>query len=108
MTHLILLFSIVGFQVPHKVTKHEVQKRGYLKVKQIYHLNIDTELERRATETELKELAHALTKGEDGYYRIWIFHYLKGQPKEPWAFTHFSPNLEISILGTTENEEETL
>ncbi len=60
-------------------------------------------------EIPLKKIAKKIRKHEDDekYEKIWIFYFLKGTKENSgaWATTHYSPDLEIKILGATSEEE---
>jgi hypothetical protein len=70
---------------------------------------IDIRLEKKVTKDFLYELALKLRKIESiNYDRIFITYYLPGMTtgSGAWATSHFNPNLEVKILGTTIEEEK--
>lgn len=70
--------------------------------------NIDIMLPKKVSNEELTIIAQELRESRNSYDRLWIFYHIKGNPmdKEPWASTHFTPNLEVVILGSTESEDK--
>lgn len=71
--------------------------------------NIDIRLKREVSEAELKEIALNIKEERTGFKMLWIFYYLPGHKvgSGAWATTHFSPDLEVKILGATiESSEE--
>lgn len=92
-------------QIPHKVISQKVHRKVGTN-----HLYIDTKIKVRASKEELRSLAHYLKKKAGGKpYRTWIFHYLEGDSdKVPWATTHWDPDLEVTILGATQKQDEML
>lgn len=73
--------------------------------------SLDVRLSRRVTEEELDAIARDLKAREtDRYDRTFITYYLPGmQPgKGAWATTHYNPDLDVRILGTTVEQEEAL
>lgn len=71
---------------------------------------INLELGEKINEKELEKIAEKIRKFEDKdkYEKVWIFYFLKGTKvgSGAWATTHFSPKLEVKILGATSEEEE--
>lgn len=70
-------------------------------------LTTSLQLNNRLSEDSLKLIANEIKVGNPQYDRIFIFYYLKGEKSSgmAWATSHFSPDLEINILGSTEQEE---
>ena len=69
--------------------------------------NLDIELNRKVSEQELTNLANKLRGTRTKYDKVWIFYTLPNMKvgSGAWATTHFTPTLEIKILGSTEKEE---
>lgn len=71
---------------------------------------VNIELTEKIKEKELKKIAKKIRKFEDKdkYDKIWIFYFIKGtkEGSGAWATTHYSPDLEIKIIGATAKEEE--
>lgn len=68
-------------------------------------------LEKKVTKDLLHKLALNLKKAQPRkYVRLFIEYYLPGMTpgSGAWATSHFNPNLEIRILGTTIEEEKAL
>lgn len=73
--------------------------------------SIDIRLEKKVTKEFLHKLALKLRKAEPREYdRMFITYYLPGMTpgSGAWATSHFDPNLEVKILGTTIEEEKAL
>lgn len=70
--------------------------------------NIDIMLPEKVSKEELTKIAQELRESRSVYDKLWIFYHIKGNPpdKEPWATTHFTPNLIVEVLGSTESEDE--
>ena len=71
---------------------------------------VNLNLREKISENELKKIAKKIRKFEDKdkYDKVWIFYFLEGTKENSgaWATTHFSPELEVKILGATAKEEE--
>lgn len=69
--------------------------------------NLKIRLSKKTNKHILKEIATALRESRKQYDRLWIFYYPKGIPTNAgaWATTHYTPNLKVSILGSTEKED---
>ena len=73
--------------------------------------SIDIRLEKKVTKDFLHNLALNLREAEPKKYnRMFITYYLPGMSPGAgvWATSHFNPNLEVKILGTTIEEEKAL
>ena len=74
-------------------------------------LSIDIRLEQKVSKGFLQKLALKLRQGEPiKYDRIFICYLLPGMTPGAgaWATSHFNPNLEVKIWGTTIEEEKVL
>jgi hypothetical protein len=69
--------------------------------------NLDIELNRKVSEQELTNLANKLRGTRTKYDKVWIFYTLPKMKvgSGAWATTHFTPTLEVKILGSTDKEE---
>lgn len=68
--------------------------------------SVEVRLESHLTEDQIKSIAQEVQrKKSKKYERTFIEYYLPGmQPGQgAWAVSHFTPNLEIRILGATKN-----
>jgi ankyrin repeat protein len=68
-------------------------------------------LSRRILGDELRAIALKLRQQERTASRLFVSYYLPGMREsqdQPWALTHFTPELEMAIKGLTEKEEESL
>lgn len=73
--------------------------------------SIDIRLGKKVTKDFLQKLALKLRNAEFRKYdRMFILYYLPGMTpgSGAWASSHFNPNLEVKILGTTIEEEKIL
>jgi hypothetical protein len=70
--------------------------------------NINIELKRKVNEDTLALIAQEVRSNNLEYERLFIFHYTEGQDTKgiAWATTHYTPNLTISILGSTEIQDK--
>jgi hypothetical protein len=72
---------------------------------------LDVRLNKKVSEQNLRAIALKL-KGQDAqvYDRTFIFYYLPGMTVSAgaWATTHFTPDLEVRILGLTAEDENKL
>lgn len=71
--------------------------------------NINIRINKKVDEATLKIIAEELKSDRDGFENLWIFYYLPDMKvgSGAWATTHYSPDLEVKILGSTEEEDET-
>lgn len=72
---------------------------------------IEVRLKEKVAKATLKKLALKLKKdSSQAYDHLFITYYLPGMTSGAgaWATTHFNPELEVQILGTTIEEEEKL
>tara|TARA_R110000737_G_scaffold246939_1_gene257161 strand:- start:1571 stop:2278 length:708 start_codon:yes stop_codon:yes gene_type:complete len=69
-------------------------------------VNISIQLKQEVSLTELKEIALIIKEERKSFKNLFIFHYLPGHKTDSgaWASTHFSPDLEVKILGTTKED----
>lgn len=72
--------------------------------------SLDIRLNERVDERVLREIATELRRDRKQYDRLWIAYYLPGMVTGAgaWAISHFTPDLEIQILGATEKEDKAL
>jgi hypothetical protein len=73
--------------------------------------SIDIRLEKKVTKEFLHQLTLKLREAESRKYeRVFITYYLPGMTpgSGAWATSHFNPNLQVKILGTTLEEEKDL
>lgn len=68
--------------------------------------NIEVHLNKKVDQKVLQEIAMEIREDRTQYDRLWIFYYIPNMTEGmAWATTHFTPNLEINILGSTENQD---
>jgi hypothetical protein len=73
--------------------------------------SLDVRLSRRVSEEELAAIATDLKDRDASHYeRTFIVYYLTGMPvgQGGWATSHFDPDLQVAVLGTTRDEEAQL
>ena len=72
--------------------------------------NLDIQLSRKINKEELTAVANELRSTRKQYNHLWIGYTLENMKvgSGGWATTHFTPNLEVQILGATADEEKEL
>lgn len=72
--------------------------------------SLDIRLKKKVDEATLEKIAMELRKGREDYDNLWIGYFLPSTEVDhgAWATTHFTPNLEVKILGSTNEEDETV
>ena len=107
MSALILTFvsckknSNIPEDVKWKITKEEPNS-GLSKN------NIEVSLNKKIDKQVLEEIAMIIRADRMEYNKLWIFYYIPNMTKGmAWATTHFTPNLEVNIIGSTENQDIT-
>ena len=68
---------------------------------------LDVEISQKLTEGQIATLAEELYNSKDQQRRFYIFYKLKGVENSvaAWATSHFDPELEIDITGSTTAED---
>lgn len=103
-----IFFMVVGCSEPEEINKiinykiiNETKNQNLSKV------SIDVRLSNKASKEELSILANSLRKDRNSFRNLWIAYYLPDMEVgyDAWATTHFTPNLEVKILGFTTEEE---
>lgn len=71
--------------------------------------NIDIELNHKISEKELTDLANKIRSTRTQYNNLWVFYTLHNMKvgSGAWATTHFTPGIEVKILGATSDQEAT-
>ncbi|TCN57420.1 hypothetical protein D0809_12645 [Flavobacterium circumlabens] len=68
--------------------------------------NIEVHLNKKVDQKVLQEIAMEIREDRTQYDRLWIFYHIPNMTEGmAWATTHFTPNLEINIIGSTENQD---
>jgi len=68
--------------------------------------NVEVHLNKKINKQVLQEIAMKIREDRTEYDRLWIFYYIPNMTEGmAWATTHFTPNLEINIIGSTENQD---
>ena len=69
--------------------------------------NVEITLNKKVDETTLKEIALEIRKDRKQYDKLWVFYHIPNMTSGmAWATTHFTPNLEVEIIGSTEEQDE--
>lgn len=68
---------------------------------------LDVEISEKLTEGQIATLAEELYNSKDKQRRFYIFYKLKGVENSAaaWATSHFDPEIDIDILGSTTKED---
>ncbi|WP_353170025.1 hypothetical protein [Flavobacterium sp.] len=66
------------------------------------------EIKQKLTEGQIATLAEELLKSKNNQRRFYIFYILSGMKNgsSTWATSHFDPELDIQIIGSTSKEDE--
>lgn len=68
---------------------------------------IEVKLNKKVNEKILKEIALEIRENRKQYDKLWIFYHIPDMTNGmAWATTHFTPDLEIQIIGSTETEDK--
>ncbi len=68
--------------------------------------NIEVTLNKKIDKETLQKIAMEIRQDRGEYNKLWIFYYIPNMTEGmAWATTHFTPNLEINIIGSTESED---
>lgn len=69
--------------------------------------NIEIALNKKVTKEILKEIALQIRKDRQQYDKLWIFYSIPNMTKGlAWATTHFTPELTVEIIGSTESQDQ--
>jgi hypothetical protein len=73
-------------------------------------VNIEVQLNKKVDKYVLKSIANEIKSDSAliNFNKVWIYYYLPDMKigSGAWATTHFTPNLEINILGSTEKQDK--
>lgn len=104
-------FSLSSGSDAH-IQAHDIEYKIIKEVKneKLRKSNIDIRLTKIIDKKDLGIIANSLRRDRKEYDRVWIFYYLPAINTDAgaWATTHFTPNLEVKILGITEKDEKKL
>jgi hypothetical protein len=93
-----------GLNIPDDV-KWEITKEEPNEV--LSKNNIEVKLNKKVDEKILKEIALEIRKDRKQYDKLWIFYHIPNMTSGmAWATTHFTPDLEVQIIGSTETEDQ--
>lgn len=95
--------SIAGDNVKYRITKETVNDR-------FSKDTLEIEINHKTSKENIAKIANSLRATRKQYDRLWIFYYLPKMKhgSGAWATSHFTPRLEVQILGSTEEEDKKL
>lgn len=98
-----IIANLEGQPVNYRIIKEE---KNYVFKK----TNIEIRLEKEIDIKQLHDVASKLKRERPALEKLWVFYYL---PKNntnngAWATTHFSPDLEVKILGASKESSKEL
>ncbi|KQB37662.1 hypothetical protein [Flavobacterium aquidurense] len=68
--------------------------------------NVEVRLNKKVDKEILQEIATKIREDRTEYNKLWIFYYIPNMTEGfAWATTHFTPTLEINIMGSTEIQD---
>lgn len=69
--------------------------------------NIEINLSKKVTKEILKNIALKIRNNRQKYDKLWIFYYIPNMTSGmAWATTHFTPKLDIHILGSIDLQDK--
>ncbi len=69
--------------------------------------NIEVSLNKKINKKILKEIALEIRKDRKQYNKLWIFYHISDMTDGmAWATTHFTPDLKVEIIGSTEKQDK--
>ena len=69
--------------------------------------NIEVKLNKKIDEKTLNEIALEIRKDREQLDELWIFYHIPDMTSGmAWATTHFTPELEVEIIGSTEADDQ--
>lgn len=69
--------------------------------------NIEVMLNKKIDREALRQIALEIRKDRTSYEKLWISYRIPNMTEGmAWATTHFIPDLEIEIIGSTESEDQ--
>lgn len=100
-----ILTACGGSSIPEDVTYELISEYPNEKLSKS---NIEVRLNKKVDESILKEIAFEIRESRTQYEKLWIFYLLPdmNSGSSAWATTHFTPDLKIDILGSTEAQEK--
>lgn len=111
---LIIFFIVIILMIPKSIFADSFNGVNYTIIERSSRgnkISIDIKLAKKVSENDLYKLALKLRSAEPkSYNRVFISYYLPSMKSGSgaWAISHFDPNLEVRILGTTIDQEKKL
>jgi len=70
--------------------------------------NIKIRINKKTSKDVLSEIAKEIKREREELNNLFIFYYTEGMSTTgmAWATSHFTPNLEVKILGSTDKEDK--
>ncbi|GGI92412.1 hypothetical protein [Legionella impletisoli] len=97
---------------PKEISSKSTQTLKYKVVKDVYNkalkkCNVTIVLSQKITKTKLIKIGKQLKAERPHCYRLWTFYYTSNMKigSVAWATTHFTPDLEVDIFGSTAEED---
>lgn len=77
---------------------------------QLKKVSINVRIDEEISKIDLKKISLEIKKNRPEFEKFWIFYFLPDHKPEygAWATTHFTPNLEVKILGSTKESMKEL
>ena len=99
------LFAFVSIAPSSEAVKYHIVKEA--PNEKFNKDNLEIELSKKINKSELAGIANKLRSTRMQYDRLWIFYFLPNMNHKSgaWATTHFTPKLEVNILGSTAEED---
>lgn len=109
---LILIFAIIGkitgfTSSPDWVNYEIISEKEDMTWSDMSKCKIKVQLEAKASEKRLTEIANELRETRTSYKQLYIWYYLPDTDTSStaWGTTHFLPDLKVEIVGSTVEEE---
>ena len=108
LLYSLVLFIAVGcgsdLNIPKDVTWEITEEKAN---EALSKDNITILLNKKVDESVLKEIALHIKESRPKYNKLWIFYHIPDMTEGmAWATTHFTPGLEVKILGSTSTQDE--
>lgn len=68
---------------------------------------VNVKLNKKTTKKEIEILAKEIRSSRKKFGKLWVFYRLSDNTNEfAWAYSHFTPDLEVKIQGSTEEQDK--
>ena len=101
---VIILTSCGGSELPEGIEYSIIKEEPN---ELLEKTNIEVRINKKVDKQTLKIIANELKDERSQFKNIWIFYYVpdKTESSGVWATSHFSPDLKIEVLGSTEVQD---